>query len=274
MTRYALRRPVRHRHPWRIACRKFLHACEYTCDEFLRTTNDRLLEGGGMVLFGMDAALEWVFRSYWREPKSACKAYLDRHENVEIALVLLLFVPVFAFLYVAGVFVVAGEEVVSGVSRAMWWLRQPRRRLLTKEERNERWQRKKERDEGEALPKMRPRALTLMADDCSAIFKEESRSHGRSRVKQRTVDQLASCEFWKLPFEVREVIWKYAVGGNHVHVVKGRGRWTSVYCPAKDPTDPVHRDFCVRRDDAGFYVKSAWPRDMRPLALLVSCRQM
>lgn len=224
---------------------------------------------------GVDSALRWALDSYWRESKSRISDYLRAHTHVETVVLVLGLLPLALLLYIMGAFVVVVEECVEVLARLRWWWSQPRRHLLKAEEiRKRRETRVLGRDEVKALPKTRPRALTLRSDGISPAFEQQPGSRVQNRVRQRTVDQLQACSLWRFPFEVREVIFKYAVGGNHVHIVKGRGRWGSVYCPAKDPIDPAHRDFCVRRDDDGYYAKSAWPKDMKPLALLVSCRQM
>jgi hypothetical protein len=240
----------------------------------LSIASDRLLYGGSDVIIVVDSAMNWAFGSYWQKFESWISGVCSTHPNVEIVLFLLVILPLLMQCYLVGVFVVAWEEGVWAMEKLRRWWSQPGRTLLREREIAKRKKMRLVRDEVEALPKMRPRALTLRSDGRSPAFKEESRSHDGSHVRQRTVDQLEACELWRFPFEVREQIWKYAVGGNHVHIVKRRQRWGSVYCPAKDPTDPVHRDLCTRRDEDGYHVTSAWPRDMRPLALLVSCRQM
>lgn len=232
----------------------------------LSTVNERFLDGGRSLENQLYAALAWVFGSYWQNFKDVADDALAKYTAINILVVLLVCPP----LYLMGVFVVLGEEI----AWARWRLAQPRRELLSEEVIAERREFKLRRDEVQALPKMRPRALTLRSDGGRPTLTEEARGRDRRRVGQKTVDQLGKCDFWKLPFEVREKIWKYAVGGNHVHVLKRRRRWGSVYCPAQDPADPTHRDFCTRREGDGCHVVSAWPVDMKPLALLVSCRQM
>lgn len=223
----------------------------------------------------VNSALKWAFDPHWRKLKDCIRGFVSRHWTIQIAVVVVVLVPFALLLYVMGVFVVSGEEVVEMIGifrdRLRRRLSEPRRHLLSEKEIAKRREAKSRRDDLKPLPKMRPRALTLRPDGAS---KEESHTRYRSRVKQKTVDQLGACDLWRFPFEVREAIWKYAVGGNHVHIVKRRQRWGSVYCAAKDPTDPVHRDFCTRRDTDGYHVMSAWPTDTKPLALLVSCRQM
>ncbi|KAF2449622.1 hypothetical protein P171DRAFT_440108 [Karstenula rhodostoma CBS 690.94] len=213
-------------------------------------------------------AMRWAFDAHWRNLKDRFEGFVHRYWAVEVVAIILALLSFFPVFYILGVFVVAGEEFVEAIGKLRWRLSQPRRHLLSETEVAKRRETKLKRDEVKALPKMRPRALTLRSDDGTPALKDELRTHDRSRVKQNTVDQLGACDLWRFPFEVRETIWKYAVGGNHVHIVKRRQRWGSVYCPAKDPTDPVHRDFCTRRDEDGYHVMSAWPTDTKPLALL------
>lgn len=155
-------------------------------------------------------------------------------------------------------------------------IEEPRRELLTEEEIAKRAAKRRERGAAKALPLVRPRALTLLSRGGTIDFEnlKVGSGKGKKQPKQSTIDRLGYCDFWRLPFEVRELIWKYTIGGNHVHIVKWRGRLGSVYCPAEHPTDPIRRDLCTRMGKQGVYEKSAWPRDTRPLALLVSCRQM
>ncbi|KAL5387842.1 hypothetical protein DPSP01_003240 [Paraphaeosphaeria sporulosa] len=242
--------------------------------QFLSTVDDRVLESGSVPFRLLDSAIKWAFDAHWRNFKNFIHDVVNKHFAIELVVFFVVLPPLALLLYTVGVVVVAWEEVVVAAKLVRRWASEPRRHLLSEKTIAKRRQMKARRDEVKALPKMRPRALTLHSDGGSPVFEEELHTLGRSRVKQKTVDQLGTCDLWKIPFEVREAIFRYAVGGNHVHIVKRRQRWGSVYCPAKDPTDPVHRDFCTRRDKDGYHVMSAWPKDTRPLALLVSCRQI
>jgi hypothetical protein len=243
-------------------------------EQALSIAGNRLFYSGGFTIGLLDSAVNWAFGSYWLKFESWTSELCSAHPYVDIAVSVLVLLPLAMQCCFVGVFVVAGEECWWLMKKVMRWWSQPRRTLLIEKEIAERKKKRLVRDEVNALPKMRPRALTLRSDGALPAFTEGMCSHDGSYVRQRTVDQLQACKIWRFPFEVREQIWKYAVGGNHVHIVKRRQRWGSVYCPAKDPTDPIHRDLCTRRDDDGYCLTSAWPRDMRPLALLVSCRQM
>ncbi|KAF2193748.1 hypothetical protein K469DRAFT_745230 [Zopfia rhizophila CBS 207.26] len=178
----------------------------------------------------------------------------------------------------------------------------PPRNLLSEKEIEERRKKREERNLVKPLPAKRPRALTLGGDEMEKTLEteamlrtdavemnrppteaEKKKGQKKSRhlvqsetvVRQTTVDQLSKCDFWKLPFEIREQIWKYAVGGHHIHILKRKGRLGNAYCPATDSTDPDRRDFCcLPKDENGFTVPTAWPRDTRPLGLMMSCRQI
>lgn len=103
----------------------------------------------------------------------------------------------------------------------------------------------------------------------------QKRIRRQKNVAQKTIDQQGICRLWKLPPEIRALIWMHAIGGGHVHIVKRKLRLGNLYCPASDPTDPVHRDLCsAKKDPNGFHTLTAWPLDRRPLSLLVTCRQM
>jgi hypothetical protein len=170
------------------------------------------------------------------------------------------------------------------------------RHPLSNEEIRERMRERRERYAVRQLPPTRPRRLTLgekpeeMRDEFEAeqgTMNDEGASTQRDKkyehsyaglpttgVEQRTVDQLGKSPLWRFPPEVREKIWEYTVGGHHIHIVRRRGRLGNVYCPLPDPTDPARRDICLdTRDKKGFYKPTAWPIDMRPLSLLLSCRQ-
>lgn len=176
----------------------------------------------------------------------------------------------------------------------VWWVFERSRERRQAKEREKIAEAKKWRNAVEPLPRVRPRALTLhsrvplpekglAAQDASFSAQKKT---GRKRreipcaieprvVKQTTTDQLGNCDLWKLPYEVREEIWKYAVGGHHIHIVRRKGRLGNVYCPAEEPLDPLRRDLCIlKRDEQGYYRPTAWPKDARPLALMLSCRQM
>ncbi|KAF2465612.1 uncharacterized protein BDR25DRAFT_85496 [Lindgomyces ingoldianus] len=172
---------------------------------------------------------------------------------------------------------------------------QPPRDLLKPKEVLERGYRRKLRDGVKPLKLNRRRALTLVSGEpetksstsgCSSTpmegqqekkwnKKPDALLRTEKALPQSTIDQLGTCEFYKLPFEIRELIWKYAVGGHFIHITRKKGRLSNVYCPAKDPTNPDRRDICLlSRDHHGFYVPTRWPRDMRPLALIMTCRQI
>lgn len=130
-------------------------------------------------------------------------------------------------------------------------------------------ERKRARETREAvkpLPSIRSRALSLLPQA------EEIGRSDSTYNSQEMANPQVSFRLRELPFEIRSMIWKYAVGGNHIHIVKKRGRLGNVYCSAKNPEDPVRRDLCVGRDGRGFYKPSAWPVDLRPLSLILSCR--
>lgn len=121
------------------------------------------------------------------------------------------------------------------------------------------------------LPRMRERNLTLVLGSDVIKPMEADRDYGDAPVQQKTIDQLDTCQFWRLPPDVRERIWRYAVGNGYVHIVRRKHRLRSVYCPAKNPTDPLRRDLCLsNRDGQGYHVPAAWPPHDRSLSLLGS----
>lgn len=167
------------------------------------------------------------------------------------------------------------------------------RHLLTDQEIARRREQRIVRNSVKRLPRMRPRALTLSREDVVPVNVSVDGTmpllvspvpltfnHGHVpgiQVPRVLVDQLGHCTLWKLPLEVREVIWKYAVGNNDIHIVPRKGRLGNVYCPrgSGDNCDWERRDLCTyKRDKENFWLPTAWPRDARPLALLMTCRQM
>jgi hypothetical protein len=172
---------------------------------------------------------------------------------------------------------------------------QPSRDLLRPTDIEMRIEERRLRDAVRTLPTLRHRALTLRhsitenmtipsVSKIEEVAPEEKtlNKEGKKKIdvqsgdsKQVTKDQLGTSIFYRLPFEVREIIWAYAVGRHHIHIVKRRGRLGNVYCPADDPTDVKRRDVCLHsRDWNGFYRPTAWPVDVRPLSIIGSCRQM
>lgn len=77
-----------------------------------------------------------------------------------------------------------------------------------------------------ALRSKRPRSLTLPLPDASAL--QRLRAH-LTRQRQVTHDQLQS-PFFKLPFEIREKIWKYALIENPVVLVHLSKRLANFRC--------------------------------------------
>lgn len=235
-----------------------------------------------------------------RDAKRSFSSWLKGHPHIETvfsAFSVLVLIPTIGFLYVVWGVLVCIKWVYEQFKRGVrkWH----ERHLLKPEEIARRKGMRRLRDGVRDLPERRKRRLTLgerradMEDKLETEQEphaeptaEEQRKHSKKTrrrypggvsgsVEQITIDQLGKSVFWRLPFEVREEIWKYAVGYHHIHIVHRRGRLGNVYCPADDPTDPLRRDLCLEtRDEQGFYRPTAWPRDMRPLSLLLSCRQM
>ncbi|KAF2493187.1 hypothetical protein BU16DRAFT_563365 [Lophium mytilinum] len=96
----------------------------------------------------------------------------------------------------------------------------------------------------------------------------------KSRKEPVTVDQLGKSGLWKLPFELRTTIWKYALGGNYIHILKKRGRLGHAYCPAKHPEVFPRVDRCSYPMKDGFSVTTAFPFRQKPLGLISTCRQI
>ncbi|KAF1969540.1 hypothetical protein BU23DRAFT_601496 [Bimuria novae-zelandiae CBS 107.79] len=230
----------------------------------------RASDSGSVIHSWYCSVMAWLLCGQWPRIRRHISDFCSKHPIVEIALHLLILPPVLVLFYAAAAvdWIFEACQVVPA--------NEPGVDLLKEHEIRRRVKKRGIRDSVKELPLVRHRALTLRSGqvDCDDGLKEKVPDRGGKRVDQRTVDQLGTCALWRFPLEVRECIWKYVVSGNHIHIVKRRGRLGNVYCSAQDPTDPVHRDFCARSDEQGFYVPSAWPRDRRPLALLVSCRQI
>ncbi|KAF2812495.1 uncharacterized protein BDZ99DRAFT_569164 [Mytilinidion resinicola] len=94
------------------------------------------------------------------------------------------------------------------------------------------------------------------------------------RNESVTIDQLEKSGLWKLPFELRTTIWKYALGGNYIHILKKRGRLGHAYCPAEHPEEFARVDKCSYPLKDGFSVSTAFPFRTKPLGLISSCRQI
>ena len=144
------------------------------------------------------------------------------------------------------------------------------------------------------LSSVRPRTLTILSSNVGngpdVVNQEEGRlesttktrsnmqnrhTFARQSIHQTTIDQFGVCTLYRLPFEIRQMIWQYSIGRNHIHIVRRRRRLGHVVCPASDPTDPNRRDLCsLTLDPERFYVPTAWPLDSRLLSLIRSCRQM
>jgi hypothetical protein len=88
------------------------------------------------------------------------------------------------------------------------------------------------------------------------------------------VDQLDKSILWKLPLELRTTIWKYALGGNYIHILKKKGRLGHAYCPAEHPEEFERMDKCSYPKDHGYSVSTVFPVRTKPLGLISSCRQM
>ncbi|KAJ4295176.1 hypothetical protein N0V90_007186 [Kalmusia sp. IMI 367209] len=251
------------------------YAQQQTASPEARTMLDRAEIGGHFLRSKVSAGMSRLFGWRWWHLKARISNFFYEHRSVESAVLCIVGPPMVVVFFTLAAFIWAFEICER---RRRWFLEwidgllyEPPRELLDPEEEGRRIAARKERDRMKALPLVRPRSLTLRSGDA---FREDVGAHDGRRVRQKTVDQLGACELWRFPFEVRELIWKNVIGGNHIHIMKKRGRLGSVYCPAKDPKDPAHRDFCIRRDEKGFYMPTAWPMDMRPLALLLTCRQI
>ncbi|ORX95150.1 hypothetical protein BCR34DRAFT_200571 [Clohesyomyces aquaticus] len=198
------------------------------------------------------------------------------------------------------------SEALLGRLQPAWaWLQkeydsrfvEPPRELLKPREINERIHVRKRRDEIKALGPVRRRVLTLGSNDSEVgagigelcpspeqngsmrpkkwWVKNTAKSCINEVIQQSIFDQLGGCKLYKLPYEVRKIIWHYAVGSNFIHIVRKKGRLGSVCCPAEDPTGKDRRDICLlSRDYYGRYVPTAWPNDIRLLSLITSCRQI
>jgi hypothetical protein len=251
-------------------------------------------------VYGVTTKYKPTLKERLRYFKEIFRSWLQRHPLLAkfIYLCYLILVLPFYGLLVGVTGVVIACEWVG--ERAKWCAKTWRERNLMKPDEIAR--RRKEREARYAVrefPRQRKRRLTMgerkvaIRDDVEPAPQKQivmtsegtgTRTKKKAKrgyagmatvVQQRTVDQLGKSHLWRFPFEVREKIWQYAVGGHHIHIVRRRGRLGNVYCPADDPTDPMRRDLCLdTRDEHGFYKPTAWPRDVRPLSLLLSCRQV
>ena len=70
------------------------------------------------------------------------------------------------------------------------------------------------------LPTQRPRALTLTSQIEDTV---------KSAPRQTALDQSSSL-FFKLPPELRDMIYVYAIGGNRLHIRRQFGRLAHVKC--------------------------------------------
>ena len=233
--------------------------------------------------------------------KDNLKLWLKDHPILErfvYSLYLAVLLPFFVLVYTAAGIAIAIEWVANQIKLGVKRWRE--RHLLKPEEVARRKREREARYAVRDMPRKRKRRLTLgerkvaIRDELEVepgvatvpdpgnyrvvgAKKKRKLVYGCTATEtgQLTIDQLGKSHFWRFPFEIREMIWKYAVGGHHIHIVRRRGRLGNVYCPADDPTDPLWRHLCLEtRDEHGFYKPTAWPVDVRPLSLLLSCRQM
>ena len=121
------------------------------------------------------------------------------------------------------------------------------------------------------LPKSRARSLTLRLSPPAA--------HGKAKKKdvtaQRTIDQLESSILYRLPLEIRIMVWEHALGGNHVHITRKRKRLGHAICPNPNLAIEGGKELCTAtRDGYGFWRATEYPKKMSPLSLLKTCRQM
>ncbi|OCK84925.1 hypothetical protein K432DRAFT_439645 [Lepidopterella palustris CBS 459.81] len=158
--------------------------------------------------------------------------------------------------------------------RARWFWEPPQ--LLTDEEKEALYLKRREASRPKALPKTRLRALTLPLPVFVPDPEPPMRASKREKlVQQVTIDQLESCTLFKLPLELRTIIWTYTLGGNHIHILKKRRRLGNTYCPSEDAEQVGRRDMCVlSKDERGFCRSTAYPEKAWPLALISSCRQI
>lgn len=165
---------------------------------------------------------------------------------------------------------------------------QPPRELLSPKQIIERTNKRNERDSIKTLPARRARRLTIGSiaekkrEECAPEKRPKKnrwRRHQPSAplvsIEQSTINQVGFCDFYKLPYEIREVIWQYAIGDHHIHIVRRKGRLGNIYCPSTDPLDIDRRDICCEpRDKKGMYRATAWPMRIQPMSLIGSCRQI
>ncbi|KAF2021074.1 hypothetical protein BU24DRAFT_14337 [Aaosphaeria arxii CBS 175.79] len=165
------------------------------------------------------------------------------------------------------------------------WMHRPSRQLLEPQEIESRRAKREARYRARPLPRFRERAMTLdsngglslVAAPVTGRKEGETRRvvHSLASVRQTTTDQLGVCDLYIFPYEIREMIWQYALGGHHIHIVKRKGKLGSIYCPANGALDLDHTDLCcLSRDQRGYHTATGWPSHARPLSLLGSCRQI
>lgn len=100
------------------------------------------------------------------------------------------------------------------------------------------------------LPTNRPRALTSPLDDDAQNQTDRAQKHILSRIikkKQAQLHQWTSTQkdsllITRLPYEVRRLIWRYLLCGQHLHLVRAPKRLLAIRCDEEEPIgDFSHR---------------------------------
>lgn len=99
------------------------------------------------------------------------------------------------------------------------------------------------------LPKKRPRTLTLPLDDSTQPdrrFQDIFRSlvERISSVPQRTSSQEKSPLLARLPTEIRWLVWKFLLCGQHLHIVRAKKRLLAIRCEEESRLEP-NLDTCT-----------------------------
>lgn len=142
----------------------------------------------------------------------------------------------------------------------------PRRRRTIAQQQIERRCRRRREYAPVPLSTSRKRALTLQLPS----------PKGNGALKQRTRDQSQSIFFARLPLDVRLMIYKDAIGGHDIHIIRLNRRLGHVVCWQPDRKNPWKHKCLGRTHDDGFYIEplEGSPAPPKIISLIKACRQM
>ena len=141
-------------------------------------------------------------------------------------------------------------------------------------------QKDRRRNAPKPLGKTRSRQLSLPLPEAAS----KGNSWYSFRKAQMTHDQLQSSLF-KLPSEIRQIIWKHSLGGHLLHMVRLPGRLLAIKCSSDAQEESTRSHKCWGRTDRriqlgpvpGFYLGPNSGTEVPPnsfLPLLQTCRKM